>query len=235
MFLFHREEDLEIQSLANITSSYQGWLEFNVTTAMAHWQLHKDQNRGLYISVSDLENPEEEIRLEDAGFVTSRNDDEHQPFMVAFFKAPQQLRPHKSHAHTRTKRSNVQRKRNKGKTDFKNPLLYSPPSENHRSCQIHTMHVSFKELKWQDWIVAPDGYNAFYCAGECNFPLNAHMNATNHAIVQTLVHLLNPGRVPKPSCAPTRLSAISVLYYLDDSNVNLKKYKNMVVKSCGCH
>lgn len=198
---------------------------------MSRWLLHRDQNRGLYISVT---NPNrDDIKLEDAGIVASRYDDEHQPFMVAFFKAPQQLRI-KKHTHSRQKR-NAQRKRNKGKSDYKNPLLYTPPSENHRSCQIQTMYVSFKELKWQDWIVAPDGYNAFYCAGECNFPLNAHMNATNHAIVQTLVHLMNPGRVPKPSCAPTRLSAISVLYYLDDSNVNLKKYKNMVVKSCGCH
>jgi Transforming growth factor beta like domain len=55
--------------------------------------------------------------------------------------------------------------------------------------------VSFKDLKWQDWIIAPDGYGAFYCSGECNFPLNAHMNATNHAIVQTLVHLMHPTKV----------------------------------------
>lgn len=86
----------------------------------------------------------------------------------------------------------------------------------------------------QDWIIAPDGYGAFYCSGECNFPLNAHMNATNHAIVQTLVHLMNPTEVPKPCCAPTKLTPISVLYFLDDYNVILKKYKNMVVKSCGC-
>lgn len=39
----------------------------------------------------------------------------------------------------------------------------------------------------QDWIIAPEGYAANYCDGECSFPLNAHMNATNHAIVQTLV------------------------------------------------
>ena len=90
-------------------------------------------------------------------------------------------------------------------------------------------------MLFQDWIIAPNGYEAFYCSGECNFPLNAHMNATNHAIVQTLVHLMNPSQVPKPCCAPTKLTSISVLYFLDDSNVILKKYKNMVVKSCGCH
>lgn len=39
----------------------------------------------------------------------------------------------------------------------------------------------------KDWIIAPEGYAASYCDGECSFPLNAHMNATNHAIVQTLV------------------------------------------------
>ncbi|CAG2069222.1 unnamed protein product [Timema podura] len=104
-----------------------------------------------------------------------------------------------------------------------------------RSCQIQTLYVSFKDLEWQDWIIAPEGYHAFYCSGECNFPLNAHMNATNHAIVQTLVHLMNPQTVPKPCCAPTKLSSISVLYFVDDNNVVLQKYKNMVVKSCGCH
>lgn len=86
----------------------------------------------------------------------------------------------------------------------------------------------------QDWIIAPEGYPAYYCAGECNFPLNAHMNATNHAIVQTLVHLMKPLKYPKPCCAPTKLTPISVLYFLDDTNVILKKYKKMMVKSCGC-
>lgn len=45
----------------------------------------------------------------------------------------------------------------------------------------------------QDWIIAPKGYAANYCDGECAFPLNAHMNATNHAIVQTLVSVGRPG------------------------------------------
>ncbi|XP_022622007.1 bone morphogenetic protein 6 isoform X2 [Seriola dumerili] len=49
------------------------------------------------------------------------------------------------------------------------------------------------------------------------------------------VHLMNPENVPKPCCAPTKLHAISVLYFDDNSNVILKKYKNMVVRACGCH
>uniref|UniRef100_A0A3B4AXH3 TGF-beta family profile domain-containing protein n=1 Tax=Periophthalmus magnuspinnatus TaxID=409849 RepID=A0A3B4AXH3_9GOBI len=102
-------------------------------------------------------------------------------------------------------------------------------------CQKHELYVSFRDLGWQDWIIAPEGYAAYYCDGECAFPLNSYMNATNHAIVQTLVHFINPGTVPKPCCAPTQLHGISVLYFDDSSNVILKKYRNMVVRACGCH
>jgi len=105
-----------------------------------------------------------------------------------------------------------------------------------RSCQKQPLYVSFRDLNWQDWIIAPEGYESFYCFGECAFPLNAHMNATNHAIVQTLMHLHSVGKeIPKPCCAPTHTSAISVLYFDDHSNVILKKYNDMVVKACGCH
>lgn len=49
--------------------------------------------------------------------------------------------------------------------------------------------IKFCLFPKKDWIIAPKGYAANYCDGECSFPLNAHMNATNHAIVQTLVSL----------------------------------------------
>lgn len=49
------------------------------------------------------------------------------------------------------------------------------------------------------------------------------------------VHFMNPDNVPKPCCAPTKLHAISVLYFDDNSNVILKKSQNMVVWACGCH
>nr|6OML_X Chain X, Bone morphogenetic protein 2 and Bone morphogenetic protein 6 [Homo sapiens]6OML_Y Chain Y, Bone morphogenetic protein 2 and Bone morphogenetic protein 6 [Homo sapiens] len=102
------------------------------------------------------------------------------------------------------------------------------------SCKRHPLYVDFSDVGWNDWIVAPPGYHAFYCDGECSFPLNAHMNATNHAIVQTLVHLMNPEYVPKPCCAPTELSAISMLYLDENEKVVLKNYQDMVVEGCGC-
>ena len=54
-----------------------------------------------------------------------------------------------------------------------------------RACVLTPCRFLLRSVK--DWIIAPKGYAANYCDGECSFPLNAHMNATNHAIVQTLV------------------------------------------------
>jgi len=104
-----------------------------------------------------------------------------------------------------------------------------------RRCQKQSLYVDFKELGWEDWIIAPMGYEAGYCLGECASPLNAHMNATKNATAQTLMNLKNGKEVPKPCCAPTTLSPISILYIDDHNHVVLKKYQNMVVKSCGCH
>lgn len=42
-------------------------------------------------------------------------------------------------------------------------------------------------------MIAPQGYSAYYCEGECAFPLDSCMNATNHAILQSLVSAAHQG------------------------------------------
>lgn len=101
-------------------------------------------------------------------------------------------------------------------------------------CQRHNLYVDFSDVGWNDWIVAPPGYQAYYCHGDCPFPLADHLNSTNHAIVQTLVNSVNPSAVPKACCVPTELSPISMLYLDEFEKVVLKTYQDMVVEGCGC-
>ncbi|XP_003494016.1 protein 60A [Bombus vosnesenskii] len=224
--------ELQYVDAVNTTTGKEGWLTLNVSEPLDHWVNNPDGNKGLYLSVHPADRSVHEMRPEDIGIVGFRGDPDKQPFMVGYFKSSG-IRESK----VRQKRDARRRKKSESSSlDYRNNPYTDPGVQyNSRTCKIQTLYVSFRDLKWQDWIIAPDGYDAYYCSGECNFPLNAHMNATNHAIVQTLVHLVSPGKVPKPCCAPTKLSPISVLYFLDESNVILKKYKNMVVKSCGCH
>lgn len=101
-------------------------------------------------------------------------------------------------------------------------------------CKARSLYIDFKDVGWQDWIIAPQGYMANYCHGECPFPLSESLNGTNHAILQTLVHSLDPHGTPQPCCVPIRLSPISMLYYDNNDNVVLRHYQDMVVDECGC-
>lgn len=101
-------------------------------------------------------------------------------------------------------------------------------------CKARRLYISFKDVGWQDWVIAPQGFLANYCHGECPFPLSESLNGTNHAILQTLVHSLDPENTPQPCCVPIRLSSISMLYYDNNDNVVLQHYQDMVVDECGC-
>ncbi|XP_044311959.1 embryonic growth/differentiation factor 1 isoform X2 [Varanus komodoensis] len=101
-------------------------------------------------------------------------------------------------------------------------------------CKPRRLYISFSDVGWESWIIAPQGYMANYCLGECPFPLTEELNSTNHAILQTIVHSLDPKGTPQPCCVPVRLSPISILYYDNNDNVVLRHYEDMVVDECGC-
>ncbi|XP_072907096.1 bone morphogenetic protein 6 [Hemitrygon akajei] len=228
-----RDTDLFLLDMRTVWASEEGWLVFDITATSNLWVMSPQHNLGLQLQVQTINGQGVSPKL--SGLMGLHGPQEKQPFLVAFFKA--------SKVHIRTARSAAGKRRNQGRT--KSTSVQDSPratslteyntSDQRQACKKHELYVSFRDLGWQDWIIAPEGYAAYYCDGECSFPLNAHMNATNHAIVQTLVHLMNPDYIPKPCCAPTKLNAISVLFFDDSSNVILKKYRNMVVRACGCH
>ncbi|XP_074867586.1 bone morphogenetic protein 7 [Carettochelys insculpta] len=228
-----RDSDLFLLDTRIIWAAEEGWLVFDITATSNHWVVNPQHNLGLQLSVESIDGQSINPKL--AGLIGRHGPQNKQPFTVAFFKATE--------VHLRSIRSTggKQRSQNRSKTP-KNQEAFrvsniaeNSSSDQRQACKKHELYVSFRDLGWQDWIIAPEGYAAYYCEGECAFPLNSYMNATNHAIVQTLVHFINPETVPKPCCAPTQLNAISVLYFDDSSNVILKKYRNMVVRACGCH
>ncbi|XP_058051553.1 bone morphogenetic protein 2-like isoform X1 [Ahaetulla prasina] len=108
-----------------------------------------------------------------------------------------------------------------------------PKTKSSARCRRHRLFVDFKAVGWNDWIIAPSGYHAFYCSGDCRFPLADHMNSSSHAVVQTILNSVN-SKVPKACCVPTELSPIAMLYLDQNDMVVLKTYQDMVVEGCGC-
>ncbi|XP_036604037.1 bone morphogenetic protein 4 isoform X1 [Trichosurus vulpecula] len=196
------------------------WESFDVSPAVLRWTQDKQPNHGLAIEVTHLHQRQthqgQHVRISRS--LPQRGGDwaQFRPLLVTF---GHDGRGHTLIRHQRAKRSpkhHPQRPRKKSK-----------------NCRRHPLYVDFSDVGWNDWIVAPPGYHAFYCQGDCPFPLTDHLNSTNHAIVQTLVNSVNSS-IPKACCVPTELSAISMLYLDEYDKVVLKNYQEMVVEGCGC-
>ncbi|XP_054434884.1 embryonic growth/differentiation factor 1 [Pteronotus mesoamericanus] len=106
------------------------------------------------------------------------------------------------------------------------------------SCRTRRLYVSFREVGWHRWVIAPRGFLANYCQGQCSLPATlpgpGGPPALNHAVLRALMHSAAPGAAGLPCCVPARLSPISVLFFDNSDNVVLRHYEDMVVDECGC-
>ncbi|XP_023839861.2 nodal homolog, partial [Salvelinus sp. IW2-2015] len=101
-------------------------------------------------------------------------------------------------------------------------------------CKKVDMWVDFDQIGWSEWIIYPKRYNAYRCEGSCPTPVDETFTPTNHAYMQRLLKLHLSDRVPCPSCVPTHLAPLSMLYY-ENSEVLMQHFEGMVVDECGCH
>ncbi|XP_021955342.1 protein decapentaplegic [Folsomia candida] len=227
--------DAKMLKLSKLDSNF--WLNFDVISAVSRIQ-HQSRKRKLSLGIElivhdgNLLSLEPEIqnyiRVKRSSLLNLPNnqskpstfsqlhtyaDDRNRPRQFNVKKEKPLSRGHRSHRNHRRKNHRL---------------------KNRNICSRKRMFVDFTDVGWNDWIVAPPGYQAFYCSGECPFPLAEHLNATNHAVIQALVNSMSPGRVPPPCCVPKRYSSLSLLYTDSSDRIVLKHYKEMIVESCGC-
>ena len=193
----------------------EGWYDFDVTSAVDRWIRKSVKNKILIVERGKMK-----VNLRGSHVSLLPEGVLGDAFLIVYSEDGR-------HRQNRLKRAASNHRR-------KNRKHHRRRKKDWANCKRHDLTVDFKEVGWNDWIVAPPAYQAFFCHGECPFPLADHLNATNHAIVQTLVNSVNPSAVPRACCVPTELSPISMLYLDEYEKVVLKNYENMVVEGCGC-
>ncbi|NXU71554.1 GDF10 factor, partial [Oreotrochilus melanogaster] len=104
-----------------------------------------------------------------------------------------------------------------------------------RICSRRYMKVDFADIGWNEWIISPKSFDAYYCAGACEFPMPKIVWPSNHATIQSIVKAVGiiPG-IPEPCCVPDKMTSLSVLFLDENKNVVLKVYPNMSVETCAC-
>lgn len=55
-------------------------------------------------------------------------------------------------------------------------------------CCRESLYISFADIGWDDWIIKPEGYNAYFCRGSCLTASAMTLSATQHnSILQVLL------------------------------------------------
>ncbi|ELU12862.1 hypothetical protein CAPTEDRAFT_173895 [Capitella teleta] len=202
------------------------WEALDVGPALQRWHRRPSENHGLLVrlvpsSPTAAGEQQKHVRLRRSIRQQHAEWQGEQPMLVTYSDDGKEKK----------KKPRTDRSRRSSKS--KNKRTRSK-KRKHPRCRRRQLSVHFEDVGWNDWIVAPPGYEAYYCQGECPSHLSDHLNATNHAIVQTLVNSVDSQAVPKPCCVPTDLLPISMLYVDEYGEVTLKSYQDMVVIACGC-
>lgn len=142
-------------------------------------------------------------------------------------------------------RGNRKRLKNKKKVEFR--TLKKEP------CQLVKHDLVFDHIGW-NWILAPSNFSMNLCVGHCSgLPLPAHLNPSNHAVMQNHYHSILPNKIPPPCCIPIEYDHVSILMIVkksesteslkenafrppsdEDTDVEMKDVPFMTATKCGC-
>lgn len=237
------------------------WISLDVHPAVLKWKNKPRMNHGLEVRLLPYKNspsksPLSHVRLRRSAELGESQWNLQKPFLVTYTDDGRgsRIRVKRNIDNTNTKNSKRKKRKNKKnkrrkcekgekgkkcrkrrKNRKKNENPPGKREKGHKNlCRRHELYVDFNDVGWDDWIIAPVGYDAFYCNGNCPFPVSENLNTTNHAIVQTLVNSVDPKAAPEACCVPTSLNSMTILYVDEYDKVVLRVYDNMVVEGCGC-
>nr|UWM22940.1 bone morphogenetic protein 2 [Solen grandis] len=252
----HAEPISRLIDVQDVIVQNSSWVSLDVHPAVLKWKKKPRQNHGLEVRLVSNKNspstsPLKHVRLRRSAQLEEREWNLQRPLLVIYSDDGKSSRTKRSTEEKRSrkkrrkkcekgkkgKKCRKERKKRKNKRDKKNDTK-NPPGRRRKGhndlCRRKPLYVDFKDVGWNDWIVAPHGYDAYFCEGKCEFPLSDNMNTTNHAIVQTLANSVDARAAPTACCVPTSLSSISMLYLDENHKVMLKQYDDMKVEGCGC-
>lgn len=101
-------------------------------------------------------------------------------------------------------------------------------------CCKQRFYVSFKEMGWDDWILAPTGYFANYCRGDCSGNRTPDTFTNYYSTVIEEYRRMDRLVGMQPCCAPLKFSSMSLIYFDGDQNILKRDLPKMVVDECGC-
>uniref|UniRef100_H2YHT8 TGF-beta family profile domain-containing protein n=1 Tax=Ciona savignyi TaxID=51511 RepID=H2YHT8_CIOSA len=210
----------------DVTSSVREWIQFprklfdlNVNCTCRHL---RNSNYIAYGRTVDLERRSAGIRTiqsrgdQDQETFTPELGREYNPHLVIMVRTP-----------SGNSRATSSRKRRKRALDADYCFNRNPSETN---CCLRELYIDFRrDLGW-DWVHAPTGYRANFCAGACPYLWSMD---SQHATILGLYRSMNPHASSAPCCTSKELDPLIIMYYRNNK-FTVTKMSDMVLLSCKC-
>ncbi|XP_010187249.1 PREDICTED: growth/differentiation factor 15 [Mesitornis unicolor] len=97
-------------------------------------------------------------------------------------------------------------------------------------CCLRSLKVSFQDIGWSDWVIAPTSYSMRFCEGSC--PHN-YKPASMHAQIKARLHALSKA-TPAPCCVPAAYDPMLLMHYDGEGRLVSTLFEDMLVTRCHC-
>ncbi|XP_020294649.1 inhibin beta B chain [Pseudomyrmex gracilis] len=116
------------------------------------------------------------------------------------------------------------------------PKRFSNCHPEMKECCRDELYIDFRDIGWNDWILFPTGYHAYFCRGSCITAASLTVSGSQYNNI--ILKLLTKDGALKnkitPCCSPTQLAPLQMLYIDNNNTITRKTLPNMVVEACGC-
>lgn len=103
-------------------------------------------------------------------------------------------------------------------------------------CCKRDFYIKFKDIQWNDWIIAPEGYHMNYCMGQCPQHLSGSPGIASsfHATIFSQLKVNGMHTAVSSCCVPTERRPLSMVYFNSQHSIVKTDVPDMIVESCGC-
>ncbi|TRY97387.1 hypothetical protein DNTS_032902 [Danionella cerebrum] len=103
-------------------------------------------------------------------------------------------------------------------------------------CCKKDFYIKFRDIRWDDWIIAPDGYHMNYCMGQCPPHLSGSPGIASsfHATIFSQLKANGLHTAVSSCCIPVQRRPLSMVFFDSHHTIVKTDVPDMIVESCGC-